>query len=83
MVRRRAPPFVVRPGGAGRASGVYLPAMAPPTPGTPPSRPARGEAGERRADEHGDERFGPLKLTRVHKDDGRELIFFSDTREPA
>ena len=57
--------------------------MAPPTPGTPPSRPARGEAGERQADEHGDERFGPLELTRVHKDDGRELIFFSDTRDPA
>jgi hypothetical protein len=57
--------------------------MAPPTPGTPPSEPARGAAGEPRADEHGDERFGPLKLTRVHKDDGRELIFFTDARDPA
>ena len=57
--------------------------MAPSTPGTPPSEPAHGDTGERRADAHGDERFGPLELTRVHKDDGRELIFFSDTRDPA
>jgi len=28
------------------------------------------------------ERFGPLQLIRIRKDDGRELIFFSDTRGP-
>jgi len=27
--------------------------------------------------------YGPLLLVRTTKDDGRELIFFSDAREPA
>ena len=46
------------------------------------AQPARGAGRvDRRTEEH--ERFGPLELTRVHKDDGRELIFFPDTREPA
>jgi len=57
--------------------------MAPPTPGTSKSGAARDDAGEPRASEHADERFGPLKLTRIHKDDGRELIFFKDARDPA
>ncbi len=53
--------------------------MSPAAPGTPPPEPARGEDGERAEDE----RFGPLELRRTRKDDGRELIFFADTREPA
>jgi hypothetical protein len=53
--------------------------MSPAAPGTPPPEPAHGEVGEGAEAE----RFGPLQLRRVHKDDGRELIFFDDTREPA
>ncbi len=53
--------------------------MSPHPPGTPPPPPARGDDDERT----GEERFGPLELTRIRKDDGRELIFFADTREPA
>ena len=60
--------------------------MSPDAPGTPPTEPERGAVGggEPRpgppdpTDEH--ERFGPLQLTRIRKDDGRELIFFDDTR---
>ncbi len=36
----------------------------------------RDEPGERPVTEH----FGPLELTRLHKDDGRALLHF--TREP-
>jgi len=75
------PPPVVRPAGARSAGGVYLPAVAPSTPGTPPPEPTGSEPGERTPGEHGDERYGPLRITRTHKDDGRELIFFSDIRD--
>ncbi len=53
--------------------------MSPATPGTPPPEPARSGHDESAEGE----RFGPLELTRIRKDDGRELIFFADTREPA
>ncbi len=71
--------------------------MSPAPSGPPPSEPVRGggAAGERPSapaerppgsepragEEH--ERFGPLELTRIHKDDGRELIFFADARQTA
>ncbi len=62
--------------------------MPPDGSGTPPTEPVRGAgaADERHSEppdatnEH--ERFGPLQLTRTRKDDGRELIFFNDTRGP-
>jgi len=53
--------------------------MSPAAPGTPTPEPARDDDGEGTEGE----RFGPLRLTRIRKDDGRELIFFADTREPA
>jgi hypothetical protein len=40
----------------------------PPAPETPPDRPPTGERPER---------FGPLVLRRLVKDDGRALILFS------
>ncbi len=40
----------------------------PPAPETPPDRPPAGEVAER---------FGPLVLRRLVKDDGRALILFS------
>jgi hypothetical protein len=62
-----------------------IPACMSPAPSAPrPSEPVRagGGAGEDPSPTHDQhERFGPLQLTRVHKDDGRELIFFADTRD--
>lgn len=59
--------------------------MSPADPGTPPTEPAPGADDEgthtRGAEQH--ERFGLLQLDRVRKDDGRELIFFTDARESA
>jgi hypothetical protein len=71
--------------------------MSPDLPGTPPSEPVRGAGdgepdaeqprtgwslpGELHSSEQ-PERFGPLQLTRIRKDDGRELIFFADPRGP-
>jgi hypothetical protein len=66
--------------------GTCIPAGMPPdTPGKPSSEPPRGEDGTDEEHRHAQapvERFGPLQLIRVHKDDGRELIFFTDTSEP-
>jgi len=53
---------------------------SPPPPRAPGSPPDEGTAGN---GEHGarpEERYGPLALQRTHKDDGRLLIFFRDTR---
>jgi hypothetical protein len=60
--------------------------MQPTAPGTPtpePSRNATREGEDEARAGEGTERFGPLVLTRIHKDDGRELIFYSQAREPA
>jgi len=58
----------------------------PDRPESPPASP-EGAAGDTRstaADEHPREQlYGPLALTRRTKDDGRELIFFADTRASA
>jgi hypothetical protein len=44
-----------------------------------PAPPAAGEASR----EATDERYGPLELTRVRKDDGRSLILYShDEQQP-
>lgn len=62
--------------------------MSPDGPGMPPTEPVRGAGagGEPHPGPpdgtHEHERFGPLRLTRIRKDDGRELIFFNDPRGP-
>jgi hypothetical protein len=47
--------------------------------GRAPEPPGAGDA-SREAD---NERYGPLELTRVRKDDGRALILYSHDEQPA
>jgi hypothetical protein len=54
---------------------------SPASPSRPPGR-GDGRATEKEAqDASPEERFGPLALERMHKDDGRLLIVFRDARE--
>ncbi|HTQ68846.1 MAG TPA: hypothetical protein VMI13_09165 [Solirubrobacteraceae bacterium] len=50
----------------------------------PAALPDAGAHGDAPADgpSAGTQRYGPLLIERRSKDDGRELIFFLDTREP-
>jgi hypothetical protein len=58
------------------ASGSATPpAEEPPEPGSgDPESEARGAA------TGGEERYGPLRVLRTRKDDGRALILYSDAR---
>jgi hypothetical protein len=55
----------------------------PPSPKQPHGdRPLPPEHDETTPETASDERFGPLTITRVHKDDGRALILYSHNEEP-
>jgi len=42
----------------------------------PPPRPHSERAGEEGSTERGGERYGPVAITRLRKDDGRALILY-------
>jgi hypothetical protein len=54
---------------------------SPASPSRPPGRGDRRAPEHEALDESHEERFGPLALERMHKDDGRLLIVFRDASE--
>ena len=61
------------------ASGSAMPpAEQPPEPG-----PGDSNGGRAAATPGEEERYGPLRVRRTRKDDGRALILYSDTRGQA
>jgi hypothetical protein len=48
----------------------------------PPQAPPPRDQGERPQDPGSEERYGPLRLKRITKQDGRALIFYSRVAPP-
>lgn len=61
------------------AVGPIQPPSPEQRPGDRPLPPGRDDATPEQATE---ERFGPLRITRVEKDDGRALILYSHDEQP-